>query len=133
VRYRLEGLLHLADRMLAIEWAVTERTQQVSLTGASTDAQTFPPEVVDVPVAWIADVRLRGGWWSPRLELRATRLDAFEGLPGGRPGALTLRVSRRDRSLAAAFAAALEKARATPWLASEQHLRRIRDGDDERE
>ena len=84
--HRVLGLLHLADDTLTFEWSLTRRVQQVSLTAVRDDDESTTPELLDVPRAWIAEARLTGGWWAPRLRLRARRLDAFEGVPSASPG-----------------------------------------------
>jgi hypothetical protein len=115
IRYRVDGLLHLDVALLTVEWAEVQEIQRVSLTGIGTDLHALSRDAVEVPLSLISEVRLRG-WWAPRLELRGRRLDAFDGIPGARPGALTLRIPRRYRAVAATFAAALERARTAAEL-----------------
>ncbi len=110
ISYRGVGLLHLDEGILTLEWAATRRTERVAVTGVGTDVERSPIATLEVPVEWIAGVRLRGGWWLPRLELRGRRLDVFEGIPGARPEVVRLRIRRRDRAHARAFAAAIESA-----------------------
>ncbi len=111
ITYRVDGLLQLEEDRLALEWVETERIQQVSLTGVRTNRESLPREVLEVPLTWIAEARLVGGWWMPRLELRAHRLDAFDGLLSGCAGVLRLRIPRRYRRQAAAMVAAINLAR----------------------
>jgi hypothetical protein len=110
VSYRGDGLLHLQDHILTLEWAGTERTQRVAFTGIRTTSDVLPVELLDVPVSWLAEARLTGGWWAPRLRLRARRLDAFDGVPGAQPGTIVLPIRRRHRALAAALLAAMAEA-----------------------
>ena len=112
VTYRLEGFLHLVGGLLTLEWTGTQRTQQVSFTNVRDHVDPLPVEWVDIPVGLITEVRLAGGWWRPRLELRARQLDAFDGIPASRPGYVTLRIRRRDRDHARQIAAAIDCARA---------------------
>ena len=112
VSYRLEGFLHLVGSTLTVEWTGTKSTQQISFRGVKDHVDHLPVEWHEVPVGWITDARLRGGWWRPRLELRAPRLDAFEGIPSARAGSITLRIRRRDRELAGQMAVAIDRARA---------------------
>ena len=112
VSYRLEGFLHLVGDLLTVEWTGTESTQQVSFTGVKDHVDPLPVEWLEIPVDWITEVRLRGGWWRPRLELRAGRLDAFEDIPSARAASITLRIRRRDRELAGQMAVAIDRARA---------------------
>lgn len=130
VSYRVEGLLHFVGATLTLEWAGTRTTQRASLTRMGTEVEPLPLELLEVPASWLAEVRLRGGWWLPRLELRARRLDAFDALPAARPGVASLRVRRRHLALARAMAAAIEAARAEALLAPEATLRQLgRSGD----
>ena len=111
VSYRVDGLLHLADEVIALEWAATRRTQHVALGGVRDEVDHSPVGTVEVPLEWITGVRLRRGWWGRRLQLWARRIDAFDGIPGARPGTITLRIHRRDRDHARAMAAAIDAAR----------------------
>lgn len=110
ISYRIEGLLHLVGATVTFEWSGTRHTQQVSLSGVVDDKESLPNEWLDVPAAFITEARLRRGWWATHLELRARQLDAFEGVPSARAGALTLLIHRRDRELAAKMAASIESA-----------------------
>lgn len=114
--YSVHGLLHLDGEFATFEWSTTRHREIVSFTDISEDDESTQPELLDVPVAWIADARLTGGWWRPRLVLRGRRLDAFTGLPGARPGVVSLRVRRHDRPLALAMAASLTDAARGRWL-----------------
>lgn len=105
--WRLHGLLHLDADVLVFEWSTVRHSERVSLTSVTVKDDVTPAELLDVPVAWIADAELRGAWWRPRLVLRGRRLDAFDGIPGAGPGTVSLPVRRRDRAIAAAMAAAL--------------------------
>ena len=100
ISYRIEGLLHLVGNTVTFEWSGTRQTQQVSFSGVVDDTEPLPIEWMDVPLQSITEVRLLGGWWRTRLELRARRLDAFDGVPSAKPGGVTLRIHRRDREIA---------------------------------
>ncbi len=117
VSYKVEGLLYLGGGILTLEWTGTRQVERVSLSGVRTDVKLLPLDALEIPVGWIRDARLRGGWWMPRLALRARRLDAFDGAPGARPGGITLWLKRRDRALARELLVALELARADAALA----------------
>ncbi|UCG87748.1 MAG: hypothetical protein JSW71_04150 [Gemmatimonadota bacterium] len=112
VSYRVEGLLHLVDDTLEFEWSATEKTERVSFAKIGTEVDRSPIGRLEVPAGWLAEVRLHSSWWRPRLVLRARRLDAFDGMPGAKPGAIVLRIRRRFREQAEAFVAAVEQARA---------------------
>jgi len=115
VSYRVEGLLHLVNDTLEFEWAATETTERVGFTGIHTGVDSSPIGRLEVPAGWIAEARLRWGWWRLRLSFQARRLDAFEGMPGAKAAVLTLKIHRRFRKQAAALVAAIEQARdATP-------------------
>jgi hypothetical protein len=86
-------------------------TQRVALDGILSKVEVLPLETIELPVVELVDLRLVGGWWAPRLELRARRLDAFDGIPTARPGVITLRIRRQDRRLAAEMAAEIERLR----------------------
>ena len=116
VSFRIHGLLHFDGDTVTIEWSTTRHLEQVTLTRVRVEDDATPPELVDIAVEWIADARVTGGWWAPRLILRARRLDAFAEVPGAQPGSLSLPILRRDRAIAAAMAAALTAASPRPAL-----------------
>lgn len=130
VSYRVEGLLHFIGSTLTFEWAGARTRELVSLGQVKEENETIPRAMREVPVSWIAEVRVTGGWWRPRIHLRARRLDAFDGIPSAKPGAITLRINRRDRELAREIASGLEMARADEALAAAEHRRGLRAPDD---
>ena len=107
---RVHGILYLDASMATLEWITTRHSEQVSFSSVDVDDDETEPEALDLPVSWIADATLKGGWWRPRLVILARRLDAFDGVPGARPGTITLHLRRRDRQVAGAMAAALSAA-----------------------
>lgn len=111
VSSQLHGLLHLEGEALSFEWRTVRHVEQVTLVSIRVADETTPPEWLDIPVEWIADAHLTGGWWAPRLNLRARRLDAFDRVPGAGPGTVVLPIARRDRPLAAALVEALRAGR----------------------
>lgn len=111
VRSRVHGLVHFDGNIVTFEWSTSRRVEQISLTGVGVVDDVTVPDLLDVPAAWIADARLTGGWWAPRLRLRGRRLDAFDGVPGAGQGTLVLLIARRDRVIATAMADALTRAR----------------------
>jgi len=137
VSYKVEGLLHLEDNYLVFEWSGTRHEEKVGLDGVKTGTDRLPHDELDVPIIWITEVRLRGGWWAPRLALRARRLDAFDDMPSARPSAISLKIRWRDRYLAREMAVAIELAMAEARLAEtadmteldEDALGRLRSGD----
>ncbi len=114
ISIKLEGLLHVLDDVVSIEWRATRSVESVSLSGITDEVDQSPVGTCDIPVSLISEARLRGGWWAPRLELRATRLDAFEEIPSAQNGTAKLRIQRRDREKARAVCAAIHNARSLP-------------------
>lgn len=114
VRYDASGILHLEAGILIFEWTISERVQQIGLLGARDETREYASEAVEFPVGWIAEVQLRGGWWLPHLRLRARWLQAFEGMPGAAPAAITLWIPHRYRQLAIPMAAAIDAGRNDP-------------------
>jgi len=111
VKYRIEGLLQLVGGTLAFEWNAVETIDRVGLGGVHTDVDESPIGRREVPLDWISQVRLRGGWLRPQLVLRARRLDAFVGMPGRKQATLILQVGRRFRRHAKALLTEIESAR----------------------
>jgi len=111
ISIRLEGLLNVFDDVVSLEWSATRTVESVSLSGIRDEVDHSPVGTRDIPVNLILEARLRGGWWAPRLELHATTLDAFEGIPSAQNGIAKLRIRRRDRDKARAVKAAIESAR----------------------
>src|SRR5580765_6950374 len=106
VSYRTEGLLHLTDWGLILEWSKTRTTQRVTMIGeVGTDVEEFPPEAIEMRIEDIAGASVIGGWWRrrPQIELRARGLEVFRGIPGVHGATLRFPIERRDRSLARAF------------------------------
>jgi hypothetical protein len=106
--YTVTGLLHLSDESLYLEWVERRKIERFTLGEVGTTHEEFPVETLEIPLDWVASLEVAGGWWLPRVRLRARRLDAFEGVPGAEPGRLMLVIARRDRPLAAELAAALQ-------------------------
>jgi hypothetical protein len=110
ISIKLEGLLHVLDDVVSLEWSATRKVESVSLRGIRDEVDQSPVGACDIPVDLILEARLRGGWWAPRLELRATRLDAFEEIPSAQNGTAKLRIQRRDREKARAVCAEINNA-----------------------
>jgi hypothetical protein len=110
ISIKLEGLLHVLDDVVSLEWSATRKVESVSLRGIRDEVDQSPVGACDIPVDLILEARLRGGWWAPRLELRATRLDAFEEIPSAQNGTAKLRIQRRDREKARAVCAEISNA-----------------------
>ncbi len=116
ISYRVEGLLHFDGKTVLLEWAGTRKTEWVALGSVTDETDRSPVASRELPASAIIKARMFGGWWAPRLELRARSLDVLDGIPGARPGVVRLKIRRRDRKHAAAMVAALEHARRLPEL-----------------
>ena len=109
VSYKADGLLHLTDTGLLLEWTETRTSEKVSLERVGTDVTTFENELLELPFDRLAGAWVIGGWWGPRFELRAVTLDDLAGAPGARGVTLVLRIHRRDREIAKAIAEEIQK------------------------
>ncbi len=107
VSHRADGILRLTEQGVTLEWAEVQTIEQVSLERVGTDVIELPPEWLELPNERLAGAWLTGGWWSPRLDLRARDAEDFEGVPGVRGVTLGLQIHRRDRPLAGAIARAI--------------------------
>ncbi len=107
VSHRAEGLLRVTEYGVTLEWAEVQTVQQVSLEHIGTDVTDLPPEWLELPIDRIAGAWVVGGWWSPRLDLRAQAIEDFKGVPAVRGVTISLRIHRRDRPLANAIAQAI--------------------------
>ena len=107
VSHRADGLLRLSDHGITLEWAEVQTVEQLSFDRVGTDVNQLPAEWLELPLDRLTGAWLVGGWWLPRLELRARSMEDFKDVPGVRGVTLTLRIQRRDRPLAQAITAAL--------------------------
>lgn len=123
VSAKIDGLAHWADGVLTLEWAETQHIDEVSFARVRSDIVAQPPLAVDIPIDTLAGATVAGGWWRPRVELRARYLDAFANIPGARPGRVTLRIKRRDRALAKQLVAVLQSEIAGQALAAPDRSR----------
>jgi hypothetical protein len=114
VSRRADGMLHLLDGVLLLEWAVTESVDEVGLSNVSSTTETFAAEEMEIPLEWLAGVELVGGILRPRLMLHARSLRVFEGIPGAKGARLDLRYDRSDRMVAVALVRAIEAALLAP-------------------
>ena len=100
ISYRFRGLLRFDGTSLWIEWTGTYRVQEVGALTARDEEAPLPVESLTVPLARLLNVRFRGGWLRPRLELAGRDLAVFETVPGEDRGIARLWLSRRDRKIA---------------------------------
>ena len=108
VSYRIHGIARLDERTLVLQWSGTASVSEVKGTAASDREEPLPVRTVELPIRRVAGLALLGGWWRPRVELRAADLESVADVPGARHGAVTLRIARRDRPLARERVANLE-------------------------
>jgi hypothetical protein len=111
ISIKLEGLLSLFDDVLSLEWTATRQVESVSLSGIRDEVDESPVGRCEIPLSAVLEARLCGGWWAPRLELRARTLDAFEEVPTAKRGVARLRIRRSDRKHARVLCTAIENAR----------------------
>ncbi len=111
ITIKLEGLMSLMEDVISLEWTATRQIESVSVSGVHEETDESPVGRREIPLSVILGARLRGGWWSPRLELRARTLDAFEGIPTANQGVAKLRLRRSDRKHARVLCIAIENAR----------------------
>jgi len=96
---RLQGLIRLENATLVIEWSGTIEWTEVRGPEVETRTEAVPATRREIPVGRLADVSV-GGWWRPRFELRATDLEALNGVPAAENGRWSLRISRAERRMA---------------------------------
>lgn len=111
IAFKLEGLLSFVEKTVILEWAATREVDSVSFSGITSEIDESPVGRCEIPITQIRESRLRGGWWSPNLELRARTLDAFSEIPTARNGIAKLKIRRRDRDHAKAICEAIAYAR----------------------
>ena len=114
ISFKLEGLLHIVEDTVSLEWTATRQVESVSTSGIRDEVDQSPVGTCDVPMSVILEARLSGGWWAPKLVLRGTRLDVFKGIPTAQSGTAKLRIQRRDREKARAVCAVINSARSLP-------------------
>jgi hypothetical protein len=110
VSSRLDGLLHLEEDVVILEWTRTDTIEEVGFTGGTDEKRVSELEGWEIPIEWILDARLVGGWFFPAVELRARAMHVFEGIPGANASTVRLRYARRDGGLARDMVAGINKA-----------------------
>lgn len=116
VTTKVEGLLHLEPGQLVLEWAVSQKVQEVGLSGITDEVEEFEPEVAELPLEWISSISLAGGILFPRVVVRARGLRFLEGIPGAKGARLELHYARSDRMVAVALVREIEAALQAPLL-----------------
>lgn len=122
VERRAEGLLHLLDDTILLEWVVTEKIDRVGLASIGSTTESFAAEEVEVSLAWLASAELVGGILRPRFLLRARGLGVFAEVPGAKADRLALGYARADRFVAVAMVKAITAAFTAPPLTDDQLL-----------
>ena len=102
--FSVHGVLRFEAGELLLEWAVTASTSEVDGLDVRSEKEALPVEALVVPLERLYEARVRTRWWRPHLELVASDLNVFFGVPGNEGGKLHLRVERADRPLALALA-----------------------------
>jgi hypothetical protein len=108
--YKFRGLLRFDGASLWIEWTGTYRVQEVGALTARDEEAPLPVESLTVPLARVLNVRFRGGWLRPRLELLGRDLAVFETVPGEDGGIARLWLARQDREIAASLTSRINQA-----------------------
>ena len=108
--YRFHGRLRFDRVSLWIEWTGTYRVQEVGALTVRDDVAPLPNDSLMVPLARVLNVRFRGGWLRPRLELAGRDLAVFETVPGEDGGIARLWLSRQDREIAESLASRVNRA-----------------------
>lgn len=109
VSSRLEGMLHLEDDVVILEWSRIDTIEEVGLTGGKEEKRVSDLEGWEIPVEWLVEARHVGGWFLPAVELRARALHVFEGIPGAKGASVRLRYARRDGAIAREMVAAINR------------------------
>lgn len=108
---QVRGLIHFTGKALIIEWITTETTRRLTLKGLRTEVDDLPLETLEIPIRAVVEVKVEGGWWRPRVVIRAERKGLFEGVPGASAQQLELRIARGDREIAEQLCAEVERLR----------------------
>ncbi|MGE0440359.1 MAG: hypothetical protein AB7L66_03700 [Gemmatimonadales bacterium] len=118
VAIKVEGLAHSDGEQLTLEWVETHHIDEVSIQRVRSEVVAQPGLILDVPTDVLASAACLGGWWRPRVEIRARYLSAFANVPGAKPGRLDLLIARRHRrqarELVALVSAAIAQAPELP-------------------
>lgn len=130
ISYNIEGLLHVSDLVVTVEWTGTQTTEQFTFEKVGTDVDKLPIDWVEIPASEISDARVYRYWWSPCLELRSRRLDTFDDIPSARSAILRLKINRRDRAHARDMAIAINEASADAALVDAEEFTRLEPAED---
>ena len=119
--YRFYGLLRLDGPLLTIEWGGVAQVQNVGALSVRDERMALPDESITLPVTSLYPATVEGGWWRPRLRLRARAQGALAIVPSEDLGTVACWDARSDRPAALDLANALRAAIAStplPGLAS---------------
>ncbi len=116
--YTFHGLLHFEGTTVRLEWTGTAAIDEVTGLDVHSRVLSLPREELEVPVEELRRIEARGGWWRPRLEVCARKLETLQTVPGEERGVVRLWLARRDRRAARECAALIRVAMATPALAN---------------
>ncbi|MEP6571384.1 MAG: hypothetical protein ABJD11_01770 [Gemmatimonadota bacterium] len=108
--YRFHGILRLDGSVLTIEWGGVAQVQEFGATTIRDNRLPLPDDSVEIPVELLYRAALAGGWWLPRLRLRAGAPGVLSMVPSEELGAVEFWYARADRDLAITMVAAINKA-----------------------
>lgn len=110
VTTRVEGLLHLEEGQLLLEWIISTKVEEVRLLSVTQERETSEPQFAELPLDALVSITLAGGILAPHLLLRARSLRLFDGIPGAKGAELAVHYARRDRLHAVAMLHAIDAA-----------------------
>ena len=94
--YDVRGLAGIWGSRLVLEWSGNIRVTDVHGFATDLRQEPFPAGRRSLPLATLLAVTRRGWWWRPRVELEASTLGAFEGVPSATGAKLSLVVGLTD-------------------------------------
>ena len=110
--YQVRGVARLEGDRLTLEWSGSIEITEVSGASVRTLRESVPAQRLVLPMARIASIELRGRWWRPFIELRATGVRPLDLVPSAVAGRVVLRLARRDRQAAAELVSQVQLAMA---------------------
>lgn len=110
--YQVRGVARLEGDRLTLEWSGSIEITEVSGANVRTLRESVPAQRLVLPTARIASIELRGRWWRPSIELRATGIRPLDLVPSSIAGSVVLRLARRDRQAAAELVSQVQLAMA---------------------
>jgi hypothetical protein len=84
----VEGLIKLTDQGFKLEYQVKD-----SFVGMMKSDQ----KVTVIPYGNLEEITFKKGWFSSKIILEGTSMDAFNDLPGSEPGSRTLKIKGKHK------------------------------------